>query len=168
MKTCCRCGESYPLSMYRRDPSKRDGHYPACRLCTATGPLFKVIRRRRCPGCGTYFRPRHNKGLEVRHCSRRCATDEQAWSGEKGGTWVGDNAGYYTAHARVRSRLGPATDHRCIDCGDQAAQWSVNRDALRLRFEDGMPYSSNPEDYEARCVSCHKTYDLARLQLSPG
>ena len=163
MKTCFRCKENYPVDMYRKDPSKRDGRYPSCRICTSPGgwaSFMRIVRRVPCPGCGGYFTPRHNMGKLVRHCSRACATEHGAWRGSNNGTWQGNDIGYAAAHQRVAVRRGKASSHGCVDCGDRAAQWSVNRDAARLRFEDGMPYSTESSDYEARCVSCHKLYDL--------
>ena len=166
LKECCRCRKTYDLSMFRADPQKKDGRYSSCRVCTAKngwGALVRVIRRVPCEGCGKHFTPRHNKGKFIRHCSRDCAREHRVWRGENNGSWRGSDIGYGTAHERVRTELGPANERACVDCGGEAAQWSVNRNATTLRFENGMPYSSDPNDYEARCTSCHKLYDLAAL-----
>lgn len=76
-----------------------------------------------------------------------------------------DVVGYSGAHSRVRSDLGPASAHSCIDCGDRACHWSYNHDDLDEFTDDrtGLPYSLNAEHYDARCVPCHKTYDLAHI-----
>ena len=162
MKTCCKCGESRPISLYRIDGTKKDGLYPRCKVCqVGWAKLVKVIRRKPCDQCGTSFTPRHNKGRYVRHCSRKCATEAGTWRGQSNPTWRGDGIGYSGAHMRVRAERGPASGHGCTDCGKPGTQWSVNREADGLRTENGMPYSTDPNDYVARCTSCHKLYDLA-------
>lgn len=148
--------------MFRLDPSKRDGLYPTCKPCLiGWTTVVKVTQWSGCQNCGRVFKPRHNKGVYVRHCSRACFA--QSFSGSNGTNWQGDDVGYSAAHTRVRRLRGSATFYQCTDCGAQAAQWSVDRETEGLRQQDGMPYSPDPNAYVPRCVSCHKLYDLAAV-----
>lgn len=58
-------------------------------------------------------------------------------------------------HRRVRRIKGKASEYKCVGdgtntCDRQAREWS-NKDHL---------YSLNPNDYQPRCYSCHKKYDI--------
>lgn len=71
---------------------------------------------------------------------------------------------YSRAHNRLKEVRGVAVDHRCVDCGGPAADWSLKRDALNVSIQvggkrDGLAFSSDPEDYEARCKLCHAAHD---------
>lgn len=76
---------------------------------------------------------------------------------------------YKHAHWRVRSVRGRAADHACADCGGQAKQWSYNHNAEHefrgpvVSPRNGVAYeyvwSGDPNDYSARCMSCHYTLD---------
>jgi hypothetical protein len=79
--------------------------------------------------------------------------------------WTGSDCTYQAAHQRVRKALGRASDQSCVDCGARARHWSYNHGDPNGLFEEGLgPYSSDPKWYEARCVRCHKKFDLARLR----
>lgn len=125
---------------------------------------LKVLKRKRCEVCSSYFTGRLSPSGPVRHCSRACAGLSN--TGDRNPTWKGDDVGYSAVHSRVRRVKGAASDYPCVDCGGNAQHWSVDRDAPRLRFEDGMPYSSEPDDYYPRCAACHKAYDMSRLATS--
>lgn len=56
---------------------------------------------------------------------------------------------YGANHARLYRRRGRAAAHTC-ECGKPAAEWS------HLRDTD----PADPENYVARCVSCHRSYDM--------
>lgn len=56
---------------------------------------------------------------------------------------------YMENHRRVYAERGSAKEQTCVDCGEQAQEWSQRHDA------DG----SEPSDYEPRCCSCHQKYD---------
>src|SRR3546814_6020433 len=63
----------------------------------------------------------------------------------------------------VRATLGHAADHTCVGCGGPADHWSYNHDdPSERRSPEGMLYSPEPSHYSARCVPCHKTFDLAQ------
>lgn len=76
-----------------------------------------------------------------------------------------DTAEYGAAHDRVTKLNGPAKNHACIDCGGQAAHWSYDHaddDERRSETIKGAPaYSLSPDHYEARCIPCHKRFDLS-------
>lgn len=72
--------------------------------------------------------------------------------------------GYAGAHARVKYDRGRAAEHSCVDCGKQAKDWSLRRDApvtLAGPTRAGIicRYSANPNDYDPRCRPCHAIYD---------
>jgi hypothetical protein len=89
-----------------------------------------------------------------RFCSQSC--NNQAFSRGAAATagpdhhkWTGDRVTYNAMHKRVRSALGPAREKQCVDCGGEAAEWSKRKGTAGLQ----------PEDYEPRCIECHRTYD---------
>jgi len=77
------------------------------------------------------------------------------------------STGYSGMHSRIRTDRGPASTHPCTDCGHQAAQWSYDHADPDERADSdgvvaGLPYSLDLAHYDARCVSCHKLFDLHR------
>jgi hypothetical protein len=70
---------------------------------------------------------------------------------------------YRSAHRRAEAAKGPASTHRCVDCGNQAQDWSLRHDAAETyEGRNGKHfclYSGNPDDYEPRCKGCHLAYD---------
>lgn len=58
-----------------------------------------------------------------------------------------------TLHQRLRHHKGPASKFSCVDCGEQAKDWS------RTHGANGLAY----EDYSPRCRSCHRLYDKAEV-----
>lgn len=69
-------------------------------------------------------------------------------------------------HDRLGNMLGPAKAHLCVDCGGRAAEWSYKgsdpSEKTDPRRPDAGPYSTDPEFYVPRCVSCHRRFDNAR------
>lgn len=64
--------------------------------------------------------------------------------------WKGNDIKYGRKHKRIVEQKGKASNYKCIDCNEQARDWS-NID---------HKYSLNPDDYQPRCVRCHKKYDI--------
>ena len=90
---------------------------------------------------------------------------ERDHRGETHHAWTGDQASYIAVHQRVRALRGSASKHSCVDCGGQAKQWSYDHSDVSERIsEEGRPYSLNLDCYHARCISCHKRFDLAWLR----
>lgn len=83
-----------------------------------------------------------------------------------------DGTSYSMAHKNLRKLRGPARSHPCIDCGEQARDWSYNGGAPdeRMGFVHGhkrpLAYSFDPAYYSPRCLDCHKLYDT-RTAPSP-
>lgn len=106
--------------------------------------------------CGATRRARSAELL--RGSTIMCGVPSRHWS---------DDVEYQAAHDRVRSLHGSASDHDCVDCGGPAAHWSYDhRDPHERTSQSGsrkgLPYSTNPDHYEPRCVPCHKAFDLGR------
>lgn len=77
----------------------------------------------------------------------------------------GKDIGYFGAHARVVRKHGPARGHSCVDCGAQAEEWSYTYRCPDEKYDDqGHPFcpAEHDECYEARCVLCHRTYDMEK------
>mgnify|MGYP001600283232 FL=1 len=71
------------------------------------------------------------------------------FKGEKCWNWKGDNVGYGGRHRRIIRIKGSPKGFIC-SCGKKAIHWSnINH-----------KYSLNPDDYIARCMSCHERYDF--------
>ena len=79
-------------------------------------------------------------------------------------SWKENNIGRVAAHQRVVSRRGSAKTHLCVDCGLPASHWSYDHaDPNEFKDERGSPTSGDPSHYQARCVPCHKRFDLDYL-----
>lgn len=73
---------------------------------------------------------------------------------------------YRTAHNRVKNVRGKASAHACVDCGQQATEWSYNGNG---KYEFTGPthhghgtllvWSGDPADYDPRCKPCHMKRD---------
>lgn len=82
--------------------------------------------------------------------------------GEMHPQWQGDDIGYSGVHTRLRKDRGSASNYPCTDCGQPAEHWSYDHDDLNEKLATEGPYSTNLDHYSARCVPCHKRFDLAR------
>lgn len=59
------------------------------------------------------------------------------------------NPSVLTMHRRIHRKHGAASNHKCVDCNQQARDWSLN----------GNVYTDKVEDYSPRCRSCHVKRD---------
>lgn len=76
---------------------------------------------------------------------------------------------YSGAHSRVRYDKGPASAHRCVDCGGPAAEWSYDHsDPNELHSDKGYAYSLDSDHYQPRCAQCHRTFDWSRKDAASG
>ncbi len=79
---------------------------------------------------------------------------------------IGENPTYSAAHYRLKAAKGRAALHKCVDCGDQAKDWSYDGqdpDELTGYTRVGGPdraYSLDPARYVPRCRACHTRHDL--------
>lgn len=103
------------------------------------------------------FRRHGSPHVAIRHRDRDMPSKESHWK------WTGDDCSYAAAHLRLKKWRGSARKHSCIDCSGPAKQWAYNRKSPFELVEDGLPYSPRPEDYDPRCVPCHKIFDLRAL-----
>lgn len=79
-------------------------------------------------------------------------------------TW----ASYSASHQRLRDSRGPAKNYNCVDCEKPARQWSYTRNdphelITYTTSKNPVPYSSDPQYYSPRCISCHKKFDLTAI-----
>ena len=82
--------------------------------------------------------------------------------------WSGDAASYRAVHARIKQQRGPASYFKCCDCGKQAAEWSYNHMDPDERQSLYGAYSTEMQQYEPRCVKCHRGFDSRRRALLTG
>lgn len=83
-------------------------------------------------------------------------------SGSRHPQWRGGEIGYQRAH----SRLGRVSGRTCVDCGRPALDWSLRQGTPQERLRAnltgrwrGLPFSTDPSDYEPRCKQCHAAHD---------
>lgn len=72
--------------------------------------------------------------------------------------------GYRAMHYRIARVRGAARIYLCIDCGDQAQEWSLSKSAVDVHVSEatnsaGKEYSLDVYDYEPRCMPCHRKHD---------
>lgn len=69
---------------------------------------------------------------------------------------------YNELHRRVVAAFGPAKDHKCIDCGDRAYDWTLNESKVTGPILTSGTSRYAPDDleaYEPRCRRCHTLLD---------
>ena len=72
---------------------------------------------------------------------------------------------YAAVHQRLRKQRGSASQHRCVDCENPAAEWSYDHadpDEL-VDSHCGVPvrYSIDLNHYAPRCKVCHAYLDIS-------
>jgi len=75
-----------------------------------------------------------------------------------------DEPSYTSAHERIYSLRGPASEQACAECGADAQDWAYDHsDPAELYGGPGTkrPYSANPQRYRALCRRCHRRTDKA-------
>lgn len=73
--------------------------------------------------------------------------------------WKGDDVGYFAMHRRLYRVKGRAADHVCVDCGRPAAHWTYDHHDPNEKVSEHGPFSTDPNHYVPRCVSCHNKLD---------
>lgn len=95
---------------------------------------------------------------DVKSCNRGGCTGSAKIKGE--GHPLRREATYESMHQRLRRERGYASSHPCIDCGEQARDWSYDKsDPNEKRNGEGHPFSDKQEHYVARCRPCHNRFD---------
>lgn len=108
--------------------------------------------------CRNCYLRRQRNGSWVKHTS-----GENAWN------WLGEEAlNYRAVHQRVRAKRGSASQYECVDCGNIAKHWSYSHSSKNEKWgwHDGfyVPFGTSVDDYDPRCVPCHKRLDLEKCQ----
>lgn len=111
-----------------------------------------------CKMHGTRVRRHGDAGAVILHADR----DHPC--GERNHAWTGDDATYTAMHRRVSRARGKASEQACVDCGKAASHWSYDRKCENEVQSEYGPYSTNVGRYQARCVPCHKRFDLASIK----
>ena len=79
--------------------------------------------------------------------------------------YASEEPSYAALHKRIFYKRGRAVAHDCVDCGNSANEWSYNHSGVgELEgFDKGMAvtYSVDIEQYEPRCIPCHRSKDRA-------
>lgn len=133
------CGKHYQRWWKHGDPTYEPTTYTTCQVADCPKPP----RSRTSGLCEMHYvrRYRHGDPLTVIDTRKPTAT-------------------YRVAHARLQVDRGPATDHPCVDCGEQAGHWSYNNaDPDELVSDGGQPYTLNQDAYDPRCYECHAAFD---------
>lgn len=196
MKTCARCKQEKPFDCFTRNKNNSDGLFSYCKDCRKADRQAHYARNRdRLIAENREWReanPEKYKAYHARYQSdpvnkarakayreanRERIAERQRTTRTYGGRdpereWATAEVGYKTAHNRVAVTYGLASLHSCIDCGEQAKEWSyrggspveligehTNESGTRM-----VAYSPDPRDYDPRCKSCHVKYDSRKLQ----
>ena len=145
---------------------------PTLPTCTIPGCDNTANRNKRTLCEKHYYRLRRNGTTELtrpqrkarRHGSPDIVLPTFCKWGPDHPSWKENNIGRVAAHQRVVSRRGSAKTHLCVDCGLPASHWSYDHaDPNEFKDERGSPTSGDPSHYQARCVPCHKRFDLDYL-----
>lgn len=78
--------------------------------------------------------------------------------------WTGADGSYGAVHQRLNNTRGSARMYKCVDCGQQARQWSYDRRGGTVSAL--CPHETDLDRYVPRCVPCHKRFDLNALRGS--
>jgi hypothetical protein len=127
-----------------------------------------------CDNCGKTFEKRLNTSkkqwIEKKYCSMECKCRSQdgkeAWNkgkiceyqrNEKHYAWKEIGYSYFGLHAWVRRKLG--SPNKCQYCGD------TKEDRKIYWANIDHSYKRNLIDWIPLCASCHKLYDLKKINL---
>lgn len=130
--------------------------------CPVDGCERHVQERGMCKMHATRMRRHGDPNVSIKQADRNFPR------GEESHAWTGDDATYAGIHQRLRRMRGAASEHACVDCASPARQWSYNHADPEGRLDEatGLPYSTDLDHYDPRCVPCHKKHDLARIKAA--
>lgn len=168
-RTCPHCGATFTA-----DSNYRERKY-CSKECGYAAKTARSHTERICGNCGVRFMAKNH---EIRrgsgkYCSRACRDASHPGPprdlavrmrverrGAGNPAYVGDNAGFATAHDRIRAERGKASDCDCVSCGRPARDWALRHDAEQTKVaRNGRVYSLNVDDYMPMCRRCHWHYD---------
>jgi hypothetical protein len=117
------------------------------------------------PGCD---QPKESKGWCEKHARRARLNGDplivkqgKPKSGERNHNWVGDAVSYEGWHSRIRNARGSADGYQCVDCGQQANDWSYDHASDSETTSPDGPYALDMDHYQPRCRRCHIALDFA-------
>jgi hypothetical protein len=121
-------------------------------------------------GCGRVHKA---KGYCSRHYMNLLRTGDPSGvgtrTGEQSPHWVVSPT-YHGMHSRIRTQRGRASSYVC-GCGEPAQQWAYNHlDSNEAHEVVGgylLPYSMDPNFYDALCTYCHRHRDVNRSVKEP-
>jgi hypothetical protein len=118
--------------------------------------------------CKRHYRALKSYGDPLHVQVRKASQEPRLRTGPRRGpdapNWVSDDdVQYATAHDRIRRVKGRASEHRCVDCGGSAKEWSYIGGAPdeRVGQYQGVlfKFSLDQDFYAPRCVPCHRSFD---------
>ena len=179
-KSTCKHPEGCSRQLKSKDFCR--AHWERLKITGELGPaaitvLKPVGRKCRLDDCGHVLAGDSGKDLCGMHYQRWrkhgdtsvVAKGGASQPGASNPNWGGDGVTYFGAHTRIRYTRGPASKFRCKDCGGRAAHWSYNHQDPAERTDPRLGrYSTNPDFYEPRCVSCHSWFDRRERALISG
>lgn len=180
IKQCLTCNKEFRIKPYRADLAKYCCHLcyqktlhdkrpnrtgsknhnwtggkikHICLVCNKEFLAWRNLDRKVCSVECQHINQRNKKpALGYHHTNKARENIGKAQRDEKNKNWKGDNTSYNAFHSWVKRRKGKPL--MCIDCGitnkQKRLHWS-NRD---------HKYKRDTNDYDARCPSCHKKYDM--------
>jgi len=85
------------------------------------------------------------------------------------GTKTSGGVSYWSVHERLRTERGPASSHRCAECGAAALGWSYDGADPDERTDParGYRYSLDLARYRPRCRCCHRRATVAAHPGTP-
>lgn len=110
--------------------------------------------------CGQEFKTNSGR-TEVgrgKYCSKVCMYKYGMDKDEKHQAWKGDKVGYSALHSWVARKLG--RPKRCSECGFESDN------SRQFHWANiSQEYKRELDDWARLCVTCHKKYDLGRMEL---
>lgn len=69
--------------------------------------------------------------------------------------------GYVPTHSLLRRERGHPSQHECVNCGQQAQEWSYNGGDPDEQIDPvrGAAFTRNLAAYSPRCIRCHRFFD---------
>lgn len=168
-KVCTKCGVEKDLEEYGKRASAKDGRYSSCKVCERARVAARYALAKESPkscaidGCQRVAAPQR------RHCTmHKSRISKHGVPGPAGELpRLQQETTYRGAHLRVERTRGRASSHPCVDCGQQAAEWSLSHDLPPDHFEDRngsrLGYSVSPNRYAPMCQPCHRRFDRDAL-----
>jgi len=94
-----------------------------------------------------------------------CRNARRVYAGTKR-PYIEELATYESIHKKLQSHRGSATAHTC-PCGKRAEEWAHIQTDQQVVDKRGRRYSRDIQDYEPRCVPCHRRMDRALVTHCP-